>query len=302
MASSAHHHNKRDWPLSQHSQYVHSGSLQWHVQMLGEGPVVCLLHGTGSSTHSWRALATSLSSCYRVVMCDLPGHGFSALPDNRKMSLVAMSDMIANLFAELDIKPDFLVGHSAGAAIACQMVLEKRLQPHCIVSINGALIPFAGIAGQLFSPLAQLMASNAMIPRLVRWRASDGDFTSRLLKDTGSVIDTEGGAYYKQLLTDKKHISGALKMMAHWNLQEFYRRLPSLNVPLHIVVSANDKTVPPKQGIELARRLDFSTLNKIPALGHLAHEEAPKLFDALLRKLLQTSSLSTTRLPRATEQ
>jgi magnesium chelatase accessory protein len=276
-----------DWPLSEFSQFVRVGCMQWHVQILGEGPVMCLLHGTGSSTHSWRALAQRLSSHYRVVMCDLPGHRFTALPDDANMSLIGMSNSIALLLSELDIQPDFIVGHSAGAAIACQMVLDQHTVPQCVISINGALVPFRGLAGQLFSPLAQLMASSSMIPSLVRWRAVEGDITSRLINDTGSVIDDEGRQYYQRLLSDKKHVSGALKMMAHWNLHEFAHRLPSMHIPLHLVIGLMDKTVPPSQCTQLNTRLAFSTLTELPALGHLAHEEAPMLFDALLRERAQ---------------
>lgn len=288
--TSADQQQQRDWPLSEFSHYVGAAGMQWHVQLLGEGPVVCLLHGTGSSTHSWRAVARSLSTSYRVVMCDLPGHGFSALPGDSHMSLAGMSNMIAKLFSELSIEPDFVVGHSAGAAIACQLVLDRHIEPNCIISINGALVPFSGLAGQLFSPLAQLMASSSMIPSFVRWRAVDGDITARLLKDTGSTIDAEGSAFYQQLLSDKKHISGALKMMAQWNLIDFTRRLPSMRTPLHLIIGSNDKTVPPRQSIELHNRLSGSTLTEMPALGHLAHEEAPVLFDALLRERMQTDA------------
>ena len=46
---------------------------RWHVQVLGEGPTVLLLHGAGGATHSWRGLAPLLATDHRVVMLDLPG-------------------------------------------------------------------------------------------------------------------------------------------------------------------------------------------------------------------------------------
>jgi len=283
------------WPLSQYSQQVRSGELTWHVQSLGDGPLVCLLHGTGASTHSWRALATKLSKDFRVVMFDLPGHGQTTLPRSSGMSLTGMSHSIGALLKQLEVQPEFVVGHSAGAAIACQLTRDKHVSPAAIVSINGALQPFKGLAGQLFSPLAQLMANNEIVPSLVSWRVNQSDLVSRLLKDTGSVLDVQGQRYYEQLLKDKRHVRAALQMMARWDLNMLARHLPLLNVPLHLVVADNDKTVPPRQSIELVEKLKYGNLISLPALGHLAHEEAPVLFDSLLRDLFGSATQTQTQ-------
>ena len=70
----------RDWPNREASRFVEAGGLRWHVQQMGRGPVLLLLHGTGASTHSWRALLPLLAKSFTVVAPDLPGHGFTATP------------------------------------------------------------------------------------------------------------------------------------------------------------------------------------------------------------------------------
>ena len=50
----------RDWPNSAASRFVAAGGLTWHVQDIGSGPVLLLVHGTGASTHSWRKLVARL--------------------------------------------------------------------------------------------------------------------------------------------------------------------------------------------------------------------------------------------------
>ena len=70
----------RDWPNRASSRFVDAGGLRWHVQVMGEGPVVLLIHGTGASTHSFRALAPLLAPHFTVVVPDLPGHGFTDAP------------------------------------------------------------------------------------------------------------------------------------------------------------------------------------------------------------------------------
>ncbi len=61
-----------DWPNRDASRFVRSGRLLWHVQVLGDGPDLLLLHGTGASTHSVAALARRLAGRFRVIAPDLP--------------------------------------------------------------------------------------------------------------------------------------------------------------------------------------------------------------------------------------
>jgi len=286
-----------NWPMAEFSTFVECGGLRWHVQRMGDGPVALLLHGTGASTHSWRDLATNLSHQYSVIMCDLPGHGFTtgaaAGRARSTMSLIGMSSLIARLLVQLNIKPDYLVGHSAGAALCCQLVLDNKVKPRCIVSINGALLPFPGLAGQVFSPLARLLAVNPMVPRLVSWQAKKTQLANRLLNDTGSAIDAAGKAYYAELLRKPKHVAGALSMMANWNLDPLSRQLCNLKIPLHLIVGAADRTVSPKQGREVSQQVATSTLHQLPGLGHLAHEESPQLVAELISLLFASKSVDT---------
>ena len=74
----------RDWPNRAFSRFVEAGGLRWHVQVMGQGPVALLLHGTGASTHSFRDLAPLLARQFTVVAPDLPGHGFTAVPSSQE--------------------------------------------------------------------------------------------------------------------------------------------------------------------------------------------------------------------------
>ncbi|NBQ74895.1 MAG: alpha/beta hydrolase, partial [Acetobacteraceae bacterium] len=51
----------RDWPNRTASRFVEAGGLNWHVQLMGQGPCLLLLHGTAAATHSWRDLAPLLA-------------------------------------------------------------------------------------------------------------------------------------------------------------------------------------------------------------------------------------------------
>ena len=192
----------RDWPNRSASRFVKAAGLNWHVKQFGpasmEVPVIVLLHGTGSSSHSWRDVAPRLAQDCSVIVMDLPGHAFTAMPPNAEQSLAGMSRNVAALLHELNVSPTLIAGHSAGPG----------------------------------------------------------------------------------------HVSAALAMMAHWDLEPLERELPRLSLPVWMVAAENDTTVPATQAAQIARRLPRSHQVLWPMLGHLAHEESPAQCAALLKGVM----------------
>jgi len=265
----------RTWPHRQASRFVEAAGLTWHVQQAGQGPHLLLVHGTGAATHSWRRLLPHLVASFTVTAPDLPGHGFTdPLPPGRA-TLPGMAAALAALVRTLDAAPALAIGHSAGAAIVARLSLDERIAPRAIVAINGALLPFGGLAGQLFSPLAKLLVLNPFLPRLFAWGASGGTAVERLIRDTGSTIDAEGLAFYQRLLERPSHVAGALHMMANWDLDALARDLPRLATPLVLVVGSADRAISPEQSRRVRTLLPSAVIETIRGAGHLVHEERP---------------------------
>lgn len=262
------------WPHRRASRFVEAGGLRWHVQQMGAGPALLLVHGTGASTHSWRNVAPFLAERFTVVAPDLPGHAFTDMPPMRDMSLRGMSSLLSRLIEVIGKPILYAAGHSAGAAIAIQLCLDGAIRPRGVASLNGALLPLHGAAGVLFAPLARLMASSAIFSRLFAWRVSSGRAVERLLEGTGSTLDPDGVALYRRLAGNAAHANAALAMMAHWDLHAL--DLARLDVPLLLVVGKKDRAVPPSQAEQVRRRVKLGTLEWLDDAGHLAHEERPQ--------------------------
>lgn len=276
----------RDWPHHAHSRFVVSEGRRWHVQQWpapsARSPQLLLLHGTGASTHSWRHLVPLLAPHAGVVALDLPGHGFSDAARGDGANLPGMARGVAALLREIGVQPSVLIGHSAGAAIAVRLALDDASAPAMVISLNGALLPLHGLAGQLFSPLAKLLAAHRVVPRLFAWRADDDTRVRRLVASTGSHIDDAGIALYRRLVSDPAHVAGALAMMANWDLRSLAAELPHLRAPLQLLAAEGDLTLPPAHARRVAALLPQAGLTLLRGLGHLAHEEAPqRVFDVL---------------------
>lgn len=283
-----------DWPNRESSQFVSAAGLRWHVQRMGGGPPLLMLHGTGAATHSWRDLAPRLARHFNLIAPDLPGHGFTEAPPAQRQTLPGMAAALGELMEVLGVRPVMAVGHSAGAAILARMTLDGRIAPRLLVSLNGALLPLHGVRGHLFAPAAKLFASFSLLPRLVARRAQDPALVRRLIHDTGSHLDPQGEALYGRLIRCPGHVAAALAMMAHWDLRPLVRDLPSLKTPLVLVACGRDRAVSPGEATRVHALLPSASRVSLPNLGHLAHEEQPQeVADLLVRLAIDADLLGS---------
>jgi magnesium chelatase accessory protein len=283
------------WPHALPSRFVEVSGVRWHVQEAGDGPgrdkpLMLLIHGTGASTHSWRGVAPLLSKHYRLLAIDLPGHGLTQAPSGfrasaRTASIDGMANGIAALLRHMDVSVSYCVGHSAGAVILCRMALDGSVAPRVIVSMNGAFVPLPGAAATLFPAVARLMAGAGVLPRLLSLSAGSRHKVAHMIEATGSQLDAEGVEFYTRLVRRPEHVAGALAMMGNWNLPGFERDLRRLRTPLALIVAQNDRTVPPQQADWVKQRVLHAEVHRLPAYGHLAHEEAPALVAEEIHKI-----------------
>lgn len=274
----------RNWPFRDHSRLVASGGLEWHVQELGDhdAPAVLLVHGAGAASHSFRGLMPLLAESHHVIAIDLPGHGFTRGAHARDLTLPGMARALTGLVETLNLHPAIAIGHSAGVAVLLEMALSQGFAPGRVIGLNGALEPIRGNA--LLSPLAKLLFANPLTSRFVSFQARMVDMAGHVLRATGSRIDGKGRDCYAMLLRQPAHVSGALGMMANWNLDPLIARLGQISVPVTLIAAADDPMVPDRVSRQAAQRIPECDLEILGYGGHLFHEVAPVQVLALIIK------------------
>ena len=265
----------KDWPHREHSRFIERGGIRWHVQIMGSGPVLLLLHGTGASSHSFRALMPLLARRFTVVAPDLPGHAFSIAPSSFQPSLPGTAAALAGLLAELALSPAVVIGHSAGAAVMIRMALDHTIAPTLLIGLAAALVPFRGVATSLFAPAARLLSSSRFAAQLIALQARDRANVDQLMRSTGSALDRRGVELYQQLGRHPGHVAAVLSMLAVWDLEPLFAELPALKLPLLLLAGEVDRAIPVAQQREVAARTPGARLVLIPHTGHLLHEEQP---------------------------
>ncbi len=125
-----------------------------------EGPTVLLAHGWESNSARWRALIQLLKKHnYRVIAVDAPAHGASGSMEFNAILYAAFIAAVTEKF-----KPDFAVGHSAGAMAMAYYLLQHQeafrkvvlmASPSDLRQITGVFADVLGLSARAMKSYAE---------------------------------------------------------------------------------------------------------------------------------------------------
>jgi pimeloyl-[acyl-carrier protein] methyl ester esterase len=104
--------------------------MSLHVESIGRGPDLVLLHGWGLHGGVWAPLAEKLAAHFTLHMIDLPGHGHS-----RDHALQNLDDMAREVAALIPCEYS-LAGWSLGGQVAMKIALSHPTPPKRLVLMS----------------------------------------------------------------------------------------------------------------------------------------------------------------------
>ena len=279
-----------DWPNRAHSRSVQAGGLDWHVQTIGSGPTLLLLHGTGASAHSWAGLVPQLAQHFTLLMPDLPGHAFTLGARPADLSLPRMALALTAMLEALQLPaPLAVVGHSAGVALALRWALDSANRGQTVLGFNPSLVAPPAVYMDWLAPLVNPVFTSAPMARLLSAVAGRTALIDRLLDSTGSTLSPALRAPYRRLFSDQNHLRGSLGFMAAADLPALLRDCAAAACTTAFVLGQQDRWV--AEGAlrrVISKHLPQAAVQAWPA-GHLLHEEqAPAAATWLLQQLAKT--------------
>lgn len=274
------------WPTRAQTRFVEAAGLRFACLREGDGPDLLLIHGVGGSMHGWAPLLPHLTPHFRVTALDLPGHGFTQIPEDDRLSLEGMSEDVSALLEALGVAPKVVLGHSAGAGLGAKLILDGRIVPELLLGVNPSLVPptrmpMPPIVEKLARPFVRANAVAAFWAKFgsVEW------VVRKMVDSTGSRIPAEQFACYRRIAAHSGPIHAALTMMSNWRPELLSRRFDELaqRVPvIGLMAGERDEWIPAEEIRGVAARLPGSRLVMLPA-GHLAPEETPADIARLVR-------------------
>src|SRR5690606_27406680 len=103
--------------------------VRLHYTDEGQGPVVVLIHGFGSSLEIWHQVIPALRGQHRVVAIDLKGFGWSSRPEGN-YSPTEQARLVLLAMDALGVEKADVVGHSWGASVSLALALQAPARVH----------------------------------------------------------------------------------------------------------------------------------------------------------------------------
>ncbi len=232
-----------------------------HYLEAGQGPVLVLVHGLGSSSEVWRDSIRYLARGYRVVALDLPGYGKSDKPRSDysiEYHAAALNDFIDALGAGKVA----LVGNSMGGWISAITALNHPEKVSHLI-----LVDSAGLRRDKFPSINLNPSTKEEMRALLLALFADKSFvTEKLVNDQWE--------YRKDIRSTVQATLESLKT----KLPLLDDRLKNIKVPALIIWGREDTLTPLAYAERFAKGIPGSKLVVIDSAGHIPQVEQPAAF------------------------
>jgi pimeloyl-ACP methyl ester carboxylesterase len=227
-----------------------------------EGPAAVCVHGSGADGIVWSYQLSRLSSRYRIIIPDLPGHGRSAgLP---LASAQAYAVWLEAFCCALHLDTFFLLGHSFGGAVVQEYA---RSNPH---RVRGMVLAGTGTHFML-----------SRIYRELRSRGVQPDDAAAERKNQAVPFD-KGYALLRSQGSEALHAD--LMAAAGFDSSDW---VGSLGIPSLVIWGNRDEITPRELSEELAGKLPRGRLQVIEGAGHVVMIDARNEFNRLVAEFIE---------------
>lgn len=260
---------------------LHGDQLSYELHR-GSGIPVLLIHGVGSSTHTWTDVIARLHGAGRtVVAVDLLGHGESGA-GNGDFSLGANASCIRDLLDHLGMDRVHVVGHSLGGGVSLQFQYQfpARVESLTLIS-SGGLGPEVSFGLRAASlPGSEVVFRAITDDRVLGWLRR-GALSDRAADKLQRLQDD--GRRQAFLATVRSVVGPQGQLVCATD------KFGSVTDPASVLIiwGETDAIIPLDHGARAHEMLKGSHFVVIPGAGHHPHEDSPELVgESILRHVL----------------
>jgi pimeloyl-ACP methyl ester carboxylesterase len=252
--------------------FVEVADIRLHVRDTGpkDGPVVILLHGFGSSLHTWEAWAQTLAVDYRVIRFDLPGAGLTGPDPTGDYSDARALRVLTALMDRLGVTRASFIGNSIGGRMAWKFAADNpsRVDKLVLVSPDGFESPGFEYGKHPEVPTIVGLMRYALPTSVLRMNLAPA------YGDPGALTD-ELVRRYRDMMLAPGVRDAMIERMKQTVLQDPVPLLRRIEAPTLLLWGEKDAMIPFSNAQDYIRALANSKLVPLPGVGHLPQEEAP---------------------------
>jgi haloacetate dehalogenase len=133
------------------SHYIDTPAGKLFARSGGDGPPLLLIHGFPQTHVEYHRIAPALAKKFRLILPDLPGYGWSEIPeagpDHAPYTKRAMGNALIELMEKLGHVHFGVIGHDRGGRVGYRMALDHpgRVSKLCVLDIIPTLDMWKGM-------------------------------------------------------------------------------------------------------------------------------------------------------------
>ena len=273
-----------------HARYLASSSdlrridgVMLHIRDTGprSAPALIMLHGFGSSLHTWEPWARALDSSYRVIRFDFPGSGLSEPDNTGDYADMRSMQLLAALMDTLGLRRATVIGNSMGGRIAWTFAARypERVAQLVLISPDGFASPGFEYGKPADVPFALSLMRYVMPMPLLRMSLEPA------YADRRTMTDSLATRYY-DLMRAPDARNAMLQRMRQTVLTDPVPLLRQVQAPTLLLWGQQDAMIPFRNAADYMQALPNAALVPLPNVGHLPFEEAPAAALVPLRRFL----------------
>ncbi|HVK68941.1 MAG TPA: alpha/beta hydrolase [Polyangium sp.] len=256
--------------------HIHVDGCEIHYEVKGQGEVVLLLHGLGSSLLDWEMQIPALVERYTVVAVDMRGHGRSGKPPGPYRIATFAAD-VAQVMRALALGPAHVVGISMGGMIGFQLAVDHPSLVRSLVVVNSA---------PAFVPRT-LRERLAVVQRIVALRVLGLPGFARKIAEKNLPRPDQEALRRKLAARLAQNDEAAYRAASHailgWSVAE---RIGTIRCPVLVVTGDQDYT-PVAAKEAYAARIPRARVVVVADSRHCTPIDQPEAFNRLLIDFLK---------------
>lgn len=265
------------------SRFVDIQGMKVHFRRSGVGPPLLLLHGTGSSLHTWEGWTEALRDSFEVISLSLPAFGLTGPHPRRDYSISAYVDFIQDFTESAGLDTLYLAGNSLGGFIAWEYALAHPEKVRKLI-----LICSAGWPRQKSLPFALRLARTPVVKDIMKRVTPRPMFRKTLQEvyyDDSKITDSLVTRYFELFLRPGNRQAYIDRIAQPQEAEP--QRLAGLGIPVLIQWGAHDEWIPLEDADRFEATLPDSRLITYDNAGHVPMEEIPGQTAADAREFLE---------------
>ena len=260
------------------SAFINVDGMDVHYRDEGQSmdsiPIV-LIHGTGSSLHTFNDWTTQLSKDYRIIRMDLPAYGLTGPFPDRDYSIENYVIFISHFLKELGIKKCVLAGNSLGGGIAWNFTIKHPEMVEKLILIDASGYPSEAKSIPVAFRIAQTPVIKNIFtfitPRFVAKSSLENIYANKT-KITDDIVDR-----YFELTLREGNRQAFVDRLSIAQDTNSYKKIKTIKQQTLVLWGEEDNLMPLKMAHRFHDDLPNDTLIILKGIGHVPMEEHPSL-------------------------